>query len=148
MNMNVKVITPKRPKQFLYYLTEYVDGQSLQQWMKENPKPPVQEVVYLLEQIGKGLRAMHRKEIVHQDLKPDNIMITRDGVVKLIDFGACYVAGVAEIATPFMRDKALGTVDYSAPEVAMAKSVCVQSDIFSLGVIAFQMLCKGQFKLL
>ncbi len=136
----VRVFESGRPRSCLYYLTEYVSGISLTQWMKEHPKPPVEEVVYLVDQIARGLRAFHRRETLHQDLKPDNIMIGADGRVKIIDFGACHVAGIAEIATPFQRDIALGTASYSAPEYSLGKLPNYRADLFSLAVISYEML--------
>ena len=96
--------------------------------------------VFLIDQIGKGLRAFHRRETLHQDLKPDNIMIDAEGRVKIIDFGACHVAGIAEIATPLTRDIALGTASYSAPEYTLHKPGNYRSDLFSLAVISYEML--------
>ncbi len=136
----VKVVEFDRRKSCLYYLTEYIDGMTLGQWIKENPKPPIQEVVFLLDQIAKGLRAFHRKETLHQDIKPDNIVIDKNGVVKIIDFGACLVAGVAEISTLIERDYILGTASYSAPEHMLSHKSSYQADIFSLAVICFEML--------
>ena len=135
-----KVMTPKRPKSCLYYLTEYVNGMTLTRWMKENPKPAVSEAVFLIDQIARGIRAMHRRETLHQDLKPDNILIDAQGHVKILDFGACRVAGLAEIATPLQRDIPLGTASYSAPEHALRLSVNYRSDLFSLAVISYEML--------
>ncbi len=136
----VKVMEPSRSRSCLYYLTEYVTGMTLADWMREHPKPPVEEVVFLVDQIAKGLRAFHRRETLHQDLKPDNIMIGADGRVKLIDFGACHVAGIAEIASPITRDVALGTASYSAPEYTLHKPANYRSDLFSLAVISYEML--------
>ncbi len=136
----VKVIEQQRKKKFLYYLTEYISGITLGQWMKEHPKPPVEEVVFLVEQIGRGIRALHRKETLHQDIKPDNIIIDRNGVVKIIDFGSCHVAGIAEIAAPFIRDVALGTATYSAPEYVVKKRPGPQADMFSLALLTYEML--------
>lgn len=135
----VRVIDPPRPKRFLYYLTEYVNGMTLGQWMREHPKPPVEEVVYLVEQIARGLRAFHRRETLHQDIKPDNIMIDANGRVKILDFGSCLVAGIAEISAPFQRDVALGTASYSAPEFTLGAKPNYRSDLFSLAVITFEM---------
>jgi serine/threonine protein kinase len=136
----VKVYEAVRNRSCLYYLTEYVDGMSLTQWMRENPKPPIEEVVYLVDQIAKGLRAFHRRETLHSDIKPDNVMIDSQGRVKIIDFGACHVAGIAEIATPFQRDIALGTASYSAPEYSLGKLPNYRADLFSLAVICYEML--------
>jgi len=136
----VRVVESKRPKSCLYYLTEYVNGMTLTQWMLENPKPAISDAVFLIDQIAKGIRAMHRRETLHQDIKPDNILIDARGRVKIIDFGACHVAGIAEIATPLQRDTALGTASYSAPEHTLRTKVNYRSDLFSLAVISYEML--------
>jgi len=136
----VKVIENNKDKKWLYYLTEYIEGRSLEQWIKENPKPAVQDVIYILVQIGKGLRAMHKREILHQDIKPGNIMIDNNGEVTIIDFGSCYSKGIAEIATPLDEPGALGTAGYSAPEVVITGKSTIQSEVFSLAVLAYEML--------
>ena len=136
----VKVVDGNRPKSCLYYLTEYVSGMTLTQWMREHPRPAVEEVVYLVEQVAKGIRAFHRRETLHQDIKPDNILVDNNGQVKIVDFGACYVAGIAEIATPIERDIALGTASYSAPEYTLGLKPNYRADLFSLAVISYEML--------
>jgi len=136
----VKVIEPPRHKTCLYCLSEYVNGMTLTQWMREHPKPAVEEAVFLIEQIGKGIRAFHRRETLHQDIKPDNIMIDGAGRVRIIDFGACHVAGIAEITTPLTRDIALGTASYSAPEYTLGNKANYRADLFSLAVISYEML--------
>jgi len=124
----------------LYVVSEFVDGQTLTQWMIDHPRPDVETVRGLLEQIAVGLRAFHRKEMVHQDLRPENIMIDRDGTVKIIDFGSAKVAGVLDAAPDLGGDALLGTAQYSAPEYFLGQSGTWRSDQFSLGVIAYQML--------
>ncbi|TYK65270.1 bifunctional protein-serine/threonine kinase/phosphatase [Colwellia echini] len=136
----VKVIENNRDKKWLYYLTEYIEGRTLEQWIKENPKPAVQDVVYILDQISKGLRAMHKREILHQDIKPGNIMIDKNGEATIIDFGSCYSKGIAEIATPLDEPGILGTAGYSAPEVVITGKSTIQSEVFSLSVLAYEML--------
>jgi serine/threonine protein phosphatase PrpC len=129
----------QRKRNFLYIVTEYVDGQTLRQWMIDNPRPHLETVRDITEQIAKGLRAFHRMEMLHQDLRPDNIMIDRTGTVKIIDFGSTRVAGVVE-ADPLARDDILGTAQYTAPEYFLGESGTSRSDLFSLGVITYQML--------
>jgi serine/threonine protein phosphatase PrpC len=129
----------QRKRNFLYIVTEYVDGQTLRQWMIDNPRPHLETVRDITEQIAKGLRAFHRMEMLHQDLGPDNIMIDRTGTVKIIDFGSTRVAGVVE-ADPLARDDILGTAQYTAPEYFLGESGTSRSDLFSLGVITYQML--------
>ena len=107
--------------------------------MIDNPKPDLETVRGIVEQIAKGLRAFHRKEMLHQDLRPDNVMIDKTGTAKIIDFGATKIAGVAE-AAPDIDDDILGTVQYTAPEYFRGESGSPRSDLFSLGVITYQML--------
>lgn len=136
----VKVVETNKARSCLYYLMEFIDGITLERWIKENPNPAAQDVISLVEQIIKGLRAFHRRETLHQDIKPGNIMIDKNGEAKIIDFGSCYVKGIEEIAVPIERDIKLGTAGYSAPEVVLGQSSTVQSDIFSLAVIVFEIL--------
>lgn len=136
----VKPCAQTRPRQYIYVVTEYIEGQTLAQWMIDNPKPDLPTVRGLVEQIAKGLQAFHRLEMVHQDLKPDNIMIDGTGTVKILDFGATRVAGVQEIATPIEQINLLGSAAYAAPEYFLGDNGSSRSDIYSLGVIAYQML--------
>ena len=129
-----------RKRNYLYIVTEFIDGQTLTQWMIDNPKPDMETVRGIVEQIAKGLRAFHRLEMLHQDLRPENIMIDSTGTVKIIDFGSTRVAGIMEITTPIERDSLLGTAQYTAPEYFLGESGSSRSDIFSLGVITYQML--------
>ena len=129
-----------RKRNYLYVVTEFVEGQSLAQWMVDNPKPGLETVRGIVEQIAKGLRAFHRLEMLHQDLRPANVMIDGAGTVKIIDFGATKVAGIMEAGAPIERNNILGTAQYSAPEYFLGEDGSPRSDIFSLGVIAYQML--------
>jgi len=129
-----------RKRNFLYVVTEFVDGQTLSQWMIDNPRPDLETVRGIVEQIARGLRAFHRMEMLHQDLRPENIMLDKTGTVKIIDFGATKVAGVAEDERPADRNRIQGTVQYTAPEYFLGEGGTSQSDLFSLGVITYQML--------
>lgn len=137
----LKILEPHGRRQCLYYVTEHIDGQTLRQWMYDHPRPALREVRNIAKQIAQGLRAMHRMEMIHQDLKPENIMIDQHGVVKIIDFGSTKIAGIAEITTPLDRDNILGTRNYTAPEYLKGYPGSNRSDIFSLGVICYEMLC-------
>lgn len=136
----LKVLKNKSKRNFLYTVTEYVEGQTLGQWMVDNPKPDIKEVRGLAEQIMMGLRAFHRKEMIHRDLKPDNILIDQYGTVKIIDFGSTKIAGLDEIISPVERTELLGTVDYTAPEYHLGQTGSKQADIYSLGAIVYEML--------
>jgi len=130
---------PQRRRNFLYVATEYVDGQTLKQWMIDHPDPALETVRDIAEQIAKGLRAFHRKEMLHQDVRPDNIMIDKTGTVKIIDFGSTRISGVAE-AVSAGTEAILGTQQYTAPEYFLGEGGSTRSDLFSLGVVTYQML--------
>ena len=130
----------QRKRNFLYVVTEYIDGQTLAQWMIDNPKPSLETVRGIVEQIAKGLRAFHRKEMLHQDIRPANIMIDTTGTVKIIDFGSTMVPGVVEAAPSGDRNDILGTQQYTAPEYFLGEPASSRSDLFSLGVVTYQML--------
>ncbi|EJL80629.1 serine/threonine protein phosphatase [Polaromonas sp. CF318] len=139
----LKPYVPTRKRHYVYVATEYIDGQTLAQWMIDNPRPALEAVRGLIEQIAKGLRAFHRLEMLHQDLRPENIMIDGTGTAKIIDFGSTRVASLVEADTPGApggRDNILGTAQYSAPEYFLGEGGTTRSDIFSLGVITYQML--------
>lgn len=126
---------PERPS-CLYQRLEYIDGVTLHQWMKNHPDAAVEERLYLADQLLNGVRALHRADVIHADLKPDNIMVDRNGLVRIIDFGSCYCRGVAPQAPALP----LGTRDYSAPEVVAGQPPSEQSDLFSVAVIIHELL--------
>jgi serine/threonine protein kinase/serine/threonine protein phosphatase PrpC len=130
-----------RKRNYIYTVSEYIEGQTLTQWMIDNPKPSIEVVRAITEQIGKGLQAFHRLEMVHQDLRPDNILIDKSGTVKIIDFGSTSIEGIADINSYLEQEHILGTAQYSAPEYFLGKKGTASSDIFSLAIIVYQMLC-------
>ncbi len=136
----MRVLKPQRQRSCLYLVAEYIAGQTLRQWMDDHPQRSFQQVRNLVGQIAKGLLAFHRLEMLHQDLKPANVMIDRDGIVKLIDFGSVKIAGVEEISSPPERIHLLGTKHYSAPEYFLGYAGTARSDQFSLAVIAYELL--------
>ena len=129
-----------RERRFLYLAMEYIEGQTLAQWMTDQPDADIETVRGIVEQIARGLQAFHRMEMLHQDLRPQNIMIDKTGTVKIIDFGSVSVAGVDERASPGARSSILGTLQYTAPEYFVGDPGTERSDLYSLGVIAYQML--------
>jgi serine/threonine protein phosphatase PrpC len=135
----LKPCSLSRRHNYLYVVTEFIDGQTLTQWMIDNPKPDLETVRGIVEQIARGIRAFHRKEMLHQDVRPDNIMIDKTGTAKIIDFGSTKIAGVVEAGPPVHSD-ILGTLQYTAPEYFQGEGGTSRSDMFSLGVIAYQML--------
>lgn len=138
----LKPAASNRRRDHLYVAMEFVEGQTLAQWMLDHPRPELETVRGIVEQIARGLQAFHRMEMLHQDLRPANVMIDRHGSVKIIDFGATYVAGLENDAARGLGDAAdiRGTAQYTAPEYFIGEAGSQQSDQFSLGVIAYQML--------
>jgi serine/threonine protein phosphatase PrpC len=134
----LKAIEETRKKNYLYTVTEFIEGKTLAQWMRDNPSPSIDSVRDIVAQIVKGLQAFHRQEMVHQDLRPNNIMIDDAGTVKIIDFGATKVAGITEISPK--NEGIVGTAQFTAPEYFLGQTGTHQSDLFSLGVITYQML--------
>ncbi len=140
---NAHVLKPcenDRARQHVYVAMEFIDGQTLAQWMIDHPKPDLDTVRGIIQQIAKGLQAFHRKEMLHQDLRPENIMIDRTGTVKIIDFGAVHVAGLAEGTLAPQADQIVGSLQYTAPEYFVGEGGSPKSDLFSLGVLTYQML--------
>lgn len=131
---------PTHQRTWLYTVMEFVDGQTLAQWLLDHPRADLETIRDIVEQIAKGLRAFHRMEMLHQDLRPANVMIDAHGTVKLIDFGAAHVAGVAELDASESAPAILGTAQYTAPEYFLGEPATTRSDLFSLGVITYQML--------
>ena len=123
----------------LYVVTEFVEGITLRQWMTDHPTPDLDAVRDIVAQIAAGLGAFHRREMIHQDLRPENIMIDPNGTVKIIDFGSTSVAGVEE-AAPGTLGQVPGTFQYTAPEYFAGDAISWRSDQYALGVIAYEML--------
>lgn len=140
----LKAYTPSRKKNYLYNTLEYVEGQTLSQWIIDNPHPSLETVRQMAEQIAKGLLALHRQEMVHQDLRPHNIMIESLGTLKIIDFGATRVEGIMDVNIRLEQENLLGTALYSAPEYFLGKEGTTRSDLFSMGIIVYEML-SGHF---
>ncbi len=130
----------ERKRNFLYVAFEYIEGQTLAQWMIDNPRPQLSAVRDIVDQIARGLTAFHRKEMVHQDMRPANVMLDRTGTAKIIDFGSTRVAGVAETASAEANAEILGTVQYTAPEYFLGEGGTARSDVYSLAAIAYHML--------
>ena len=140
-----KVLQLKRERSCIYYVTEYLEGQSLAQWILDNPKPDLEKVRDMVAQMIKGLRAFHRKEMVHQDIKPENIMVDQHGMIKIIDFGSTRVSGLEEIHTPIKQMHVEGTANYIAPELFDGYEATPKSDMYSLAVTIYEMLSGGHF---
>ncbi|HIA07623.1 MAG TPA: bifunctional protein-serine/threonine kinase/phosphatase [Chromatiaceae bacterium] len=136
----MKVLEISRKRTAMYYIAEHIEGRTLRQWIEDEPRANLNTVRDFVEQISRGLRAFHRLEMIHQDLKPENIIIDNNGSLKIIDFGSTKIAGIDEISTPIQFNNILGTINYTAPEYHVGNTGSNRSDIFSLGVIAYELL--------
>jgi serine/threonine protein phosphatase PrpC len=136
----LKAALQGRQRHYLYTVAEYVDGQTLAQWQVDHPRPELDRVRALVDQIAAGLRAFHRMDMLHQDLKPDNILIDRAGTVKIIDFGSVRVAGLLEKEPDRLHNHLLGTLMYTAPEYFLGHAGTNRSELFSLAVITYSLL--------
>lgn len=140
----LKADLPDRKRNYIYTVFEYIEGQTLAQWALDNPKPKLEVVRDIVEQIAKGLQAFHRMEMLHQDLRPENIMLDTEGTIKIIDFGAVSVAGLEEAAATEPETYLQGTALYSAPEYFLGQQGSTRSELFSLGVITYFLL-SGEY---
>lgn len=134
----VKIHNSNEKASFLAYAMEYIKGQTLRQWMNEHKRPDIKIVVSFVKQIIQGLRTFHRQEMLHCDLKPENIMIDKIGQIKLIDFGSTRIAGIAELSSVIDVMDHQGTQGYTVPEVILNGKTSQASDQFSLGVIVYE----------
>ena len=140
---NVMKILPRPESRFLYLLAEHIEGQSLRQWMLDNPRPAIEEIRRLIGEIAKALRAFQRLQIVHGDLKPENVMIDRNGNAKIVDFGTARVQGFDEQPDPVRPTHPAGSVGYVAPECLLGQQPTHSADIYALGVVAYEMLANA-----
>ncbi len=115
---------------------EYIDGKSIKELVRQQTLS-VDRVVEIALQIGEGLNAAHKKEIVHRDVKSDNVMLTAEGVVKITDFGLAKLKGATKLTK---TGTTMGTLQYMSPEQAQGVEVDQRSDVFSFGVILYEMI--------
>jgi serine/threonine protein kinase len=121
---------------------EYVEGNNLEEWLdpkKELGSPPLEIALLMFRDVCRGLEHAHKHGIVHRDIKPANIMITPEGIIKIMDFGLA--RHTKETIRRTMHGEVLGTPAYMSPEQAQGENVDHRSDIFSAGIVAYELLC-------
>lgn len=119
-----------------YIVMELIDGITLKQYMERRGRMDWRESLHFITQIMRGLSHAHSRGIIHRDIKPQNIMVLRDGSVKVADFGIACLANQRQTLT----QEALGSVHYISPEQARGDRIDARSDIYSAGVVLYEML--------
>ncbi|WP_017025774.1 bifunctional protein-serine/threonine kinase/phosphatase [Vibrio rumoiensis] len=132
----IEVPAINRPRHYWYTISKFIQGQTLAQWLLDHPQPSLSQIRDIVQQVAKGLMALHRSDILHQDLRPENIMIDETGTVTIIDLGAARVAGITE----FEDDQVLGTAMFTAPEYFIGAGANENADLYSLAVLTYYML--------
>ncbi|WP_406624515.1 protein kinase domain-containing protein [Acidovorax sp. SDU_ACID1] len=135
----VRARAPQRPRGHLFAALEYVPGQTLAQWMVDHPRPALEEVRAIVEQVARGLQALHRREVLHQDLRPANVVIDAQGTACIIDLASAHVPGL-HAASDGPPTTIEGTLQYTAPEYLTGQGGDARSDLFALAAIAYEML--------
>ena len=120
-----------------YIVMEYIDGVTLKEYIEQQGSLSWKDAIHFTIQILKGLQHAHDKGIVHRDIKPQNIMLCRDGTIKVTDFG---IARFARSEHKTMTDKAIGSVHYISPEQARGEPTDEKADMYSVGVMLYEML--------
>lgn len=120
-----------------YIVMEYVEGRNLKEVLREEGRLPISQALAIAEGVCLALETAHEQGLIHRDIKPHNILVTRDGHVKVTDFG---IARAASTATLTQTGTVIGSVHYLSPEQAIGRQVGVFSDIYSVGVLLYEMV--------
>lgn len=120
-----------------YIVMEYIEGKHLKELLKKRNKLTIPEVIDIMLQISDGLSVAHDSYIIHRDIKPQNIMIQENGVVKITDFGIAMAMNAAQLT---QTNSVMGSVHYLPPEQANGNGSTLQSDIYSMGILMYELL--------
>jgi len=121
-----------------YFVMEYIEGNTLTSIIAKNRTISLSDILFIGAQVSNGLHAAHQKGLVHRDIKPGNIMITPDGKVKVTDFGIVSLQNEESDITK--TGSILGTASYISPEQAQGKPVSIESDLYSLGTVLYELI--------
>ena len=133
----VSIYDVENEGEFYYLILEYVEGMTLKDYMVKNPRIPIETIVHIAKQISAGLSHAHQNGIIHRDIKPQNILMNENLTCKITDFGIARAYGDTTLT---QTNQMLGTVYYLSPEQARGNVATAQSDIYSLGILIFEMI--------
>ena len=133
----VSIYDVENEGEFYYLILEYVEGMTLKDYMVKNPRIPIETIVHIAKQIASGLSHAHQNGIIHRDIKPQNILMNDNLTCKITDFGIARAYGDTTLT---QTNQMLGTVYYLSPEQARGNVATAQSDIYSLGILIFEMI--------
>ena len=133
----VSIYDVENEGEFYYLILEYVEGMTLKDYMIKNPRIPIETIVHIAKQIAAGLSHAHQNGIIHRDIKPQNILMNENLTCKITDFGIARAYGDTTLT---QTNQMLGTVYYLSPEQARGNVATAQSDIYSLGILIFEMI--------
>ncbi|MBB3229492.1 bifunctional protein-serine/threonine kinase/phosphatase [Halomonas stenophila] len=136
----VRVMEPSRPRRFLYYLMAYVEGETLTEWARRHPQAGLDQRLDIAVQLGKAIQALHHRDLLHQRVHPDNVLIDPHGQVVLADFSACHLRDVDGHRRSRGLLRQVGITEHSAPEYALDDAVGRRSDQFSLASTVYWLL--------
>lgn len=133
----VQVYDVGQEQGYHYIVMEYIEGKTLKQLIKQHGPLSVGETIDVMEQLVSAVEHAHSRQVIHRDIKPQNIIVRNDGTVKLTDFGIAIAQNTAQLT---QTNSIMGSVHYLAPEIAKGYPATAQSDIYSLGILMFELL--------
>lgn len=133
----VQVYDVGQEQGYHYIVMEYIEGKTLKQLIKQHGPLSVGETIDVMEQLVSAVEHAHSRQVIHRDIKPQNIIVRNDGTVKLTDFGIAIAQNSAQLT---QTNSIMGSVHYLAPEIAKGHPATAQSDIYSLGIVMFELL--------
>ncbi|MYL24397.1 bifunctional protein-serine/threonine kinase/phosphatase [Vreelandella massiliensis] len=136
----VRVVEPSRPRRYLYYLMANVEGETLRQWAERHPQATLIQRLEIANQLGKAVQALHHRDVLHQQVNPDNVLIDDHGKLVLTDFSACHVREVDGHRHSGELLQQVGFSEHTAPEYALGDSVGRRSDQYSLASTTYWLL--------
>ncbi|MDQ7727682.1 protein kinase [Halomonas sp. SpR8] len=136
----VKVMEPSRPRRYLYYLMQRIEGETLREWAERHPQASLTQRLDIANQLGKAVQALHHREIIHQQINPDNILIDPHGKLVLTDFSACHMRDGEGHRHSSELLRQIGFNEHTAPEYALGDSIGRRSDQYSLASTTYWLL--------